>query len=220
MIANLEPRGPGSSVATYRLKVTLIGAKPFIWRRLRVPGNANLGWLHAVLQVAMGWTNSHLHHFLTSEARYSDPRYNEDVGLGDTPDRDESKATLASVAPLQGTEFVYEYDFGDSWEHLITVEQLLEPDPACERRAVCTAGARACPPEDCGGVWGFGDLLKIIKNPKHKENESMMEWLGGEFDPAAFNLEQVNPWLAKLKWPHVTEAQLRKVLMARDGYAG
>jgi hypothetical protein len=218
MIANLEPRVPGSSGATYHLKVTLIGAKPSIWRRLRVPGNDNLGWLHAVLQVAMGWTNSHLHHFLTSEARYSDPRCNEDIGLGDTPDRDESKATLASVAPLHGTEFVYEYDFGDSWEHLVTVEQILEPDPAGERRAVCTGGARACPPEDCGGVWGFGDLLKIIKNPKHREHEPMMEWLGGEFDPAAFSLEQLNPWLAKLKWPRVTEAQLRKVLMARDGY--
>ncbi len=220
MIANLEHRVPGSSVATYHLKVTLIGTKPSIWRQLRVPGDANLGWLHAVLLVAMGWTNSHLHHFLTREARYSDLRYNEDIGLGEPPDRDESKATLAAVAPLQGTEFVYEYDFGDSWEHLITVEKIVERDLACQRHAVCTRGARACPPEDCGGVWGYGDLLKVIKNHKHEDHRSMMEWLGGKFDPKAFDLEKVDCWLEKLKWPRVTEAQLRKVLMARDGYQG
>jgi hypothetical protein len=204
----------------YDLKAVLMGTKPSVWRRLRVPGNANLGWLHAVLQVAMGWTNSHLHHFLTREARYSDPRYNEDIGLGEKPDGDESKSALAHVASLPGTEFVYEYDFGDSWRHLITVEKIVERDPACERHAVCTGGARACPPEDCGGVWGYGDLLKIIKNPGHAEHASMREWLGGELDPEAFDLEEVNYWLEKLKWPRVTEAQLRKVLMGRDGYQG
>lgn len=218
MISNIEPRAPRSSNSRYHLKVTLVGTKPAIWRRLQVPGNANFGWLHAVLQVAMGWTNSHLHHFMTSDARYSDPRNNEDMGFGETADQDESKATLAQVVPLQGTEFLYEYDFGDSWEHLIIVEKILPSDPASAGKALCLSGARACPPEDCGGVWGYGDLLKIIKNPNHEDHSSMFEWLGGEFDPKALDLESVNSHLRKLQWPRVTESQLREVLMARDGY--
>jgi len=218
MIAYIEPVGAQSSAPIYHLKVTLLGTKPAIWRRLQVPGNASLGWLHAVLQVSMGWTNSHLHHFMTSEARYCDPRNNEDMGFGKTPDRDESKATLAQVAPQQGTQFAYEYDFGDSWEHLVIVEKILPSDPASVGEALCLSGARACPPEDCGGVWGYGDLLKIIKDPKHEEHGAMMEWLGGKFDPKAFDLEAVNFHLQRLKWPRVTESQLRKILMARDGY--
>ena len=218
MIANIEPVSAKPSAPVYHLKVALLGTKPAIWRRLQVPGNASLGWLHAVLQVAIGWTNSHLHHFLTSEARYSDPRNNEDMGFGEPPDRDESKATLAQVVPLQGTQFAYEYDFGDSWEHLVIVEKILPPDPASVGKALCLGGARACPPEDCGGVWGYGDLLKIIKDPKHEEHGAMMEWLGGKFDPKAFDLDVVNLHLQKLKWPRVTDGQLRKVLMARDGY--
>lgn len=217
MIANIELIGAKPSAIIYHLKVTLLGTKPAVWRCLQVPGNANLGWLHAVLQVTMGWTNSHLHHFMTSEARYSDPRNNEDMGFGEEPDRDESKATLAQVVPLQGTQFAYEYDFGDSWEHQVIVEKILPSDPASAGKALCLSGARACPPEDCGGVWGYGDLLKIIKDPKHEDHGSIMEWLGGKFDPKAFDLGSVNLHLQKLKWPRVTESQLRKVLMAQYG---
>src|SRR5512138_804506 len=95
MNANLESTTGKAPARIYCLKVVLLGSKPPIWRRLHVPGNANLGWLHAVLQVAMGWTNSHLHHFLTADARYSNLRDNEEMGFGDEPDRDEAKATLA-----------------------------------------------------------------------------------------------------------------------------
>ena len=217
MIANVDPAAAKSAASPiYQLKVVLLGGEPPIWRRLQVPGNASLGWLHAVLQISMGWTNSHLHHFLTRDARYSDPRHYEDIGLGDEPDRDEARATLLQVAPEEGAQFRYEYDFGDSWEHEITVEKVLPA--AAGTVAVCLDGARACPPEDCGGIWGYANLVKILKNPKHPEHKSMKEWIGGVFDPNAFDKVKINFWLCKLKWPKVTEAQLRKVLMGRDNY--
>jgi hypothetical protein len=218
MISHIQPTVGKANARVYQLKVVLIGSNPAIWRRLRVPGNANLGWLHAVLQVAMGWTNSHLHHFLTVDARYSDPRNNEDLALGEGPDRDEAKATLVQAVPDEGAQFGYEYDFGDSWEHEITVEKILPHDAAAATVALCLDGARACPPEDCGGVWGYANLLKILKNRKHPEHRSMMEWLGRPPDAEAFDVAKSNTWLRKLKWPRVTEAQLRKVLMGRDNY--
>jgi hypothetical protein len=162
MIAIIEPTVTNASAPIYHLKVVLNETKPIIWRRLQVPGNANLGWLHAVLQVAMGWTNSHLHQ--------------------------------------------------------IMVEKILTHDPAAATVALCLGGARACPPEDCGGPWGYDNLLKILRNPKHEEHDSMKEWLGRPLDPAAFDVEKVNTYLRKLKWPRTTESQLRKVFMARDDY--
>jgi hypothetical protein len=217
MIANIESAAAKSAAPTYQLKIVLLGAEPSIWRTLQVPGHANLGWLHAVLQTAMGWTNSHLHHFLTVDARYSDSRYNEGVGFGDEADRDEARATLLQIAPKAGAQFGYEYDFGDSWEHEITVQKILPAAPGTT--AFCLNGARACPPEDCGGIWGYAELLKALKNPKHPEHKSRKEWIGGAFDPDVFDKAKVNSWLGKLKWPRVTEAQLRKVLMGRDNYA-
>lgn len=217
MISTSESTAGKAAAPIYRLKIVLLGTKPPVWRRLQVPGDASLGWLHAVLQVAMGWTNSHLHHFLTADGRYTDPRHGEDMGFGEAPDRDEANATLAQVAPGEGAQFGYEYDFGDSWEHEITVEKILPGQPAAAP-ALCLDGARACPPEDCGGIWGYAELLKTLKNPKHPEHQTMKEWLGGPFDAESFDAAKVNLWLRKLKWPRATEAQLRKVLMGRDGY--
>ena len=214
MIANVEGVAAKSGASVYQLKVVLAGSQPVIWRRLLVSGDAKLGWLHAVLQTAMGWTNSHLHHFLTQDARYSDPRNNEDLVFGEEPDQDENKASLMQIASKTGARFGYEYDFGDSWEHEITVEQILPVIPGMT--ALCLDGAGACPPEDCGGIWGYAELLEALKNPKHPEHKSRREWLGGDFDPKAFDKAKVNVWLGKLKWPRVTEAQLGKVLMGRD----
>ncbi len=218
MIANIDPTVTKVGASIYHLEIVLQGTKPPVWRRLRVPGNANLGWLHAVLQVAMGWTNSHLHHFFIGEERYSNPLPDEGMGFGDESARDEAKATLAEVVPQPGTQFGYEYDFGDSWEHVITVEKILPLDPAGAKMALCLDGASACPPEDCGGIGGYADLLKILRDPKHEEHESMKEWLGRPLDPKAFDAAKINTYLQKLKWPRPTESQLRKVLMARDSY--
>ncbi len=215
-----KTRSAGKSPApVFQLKVTLTGTKPPIWRRLQVPGDANLGWLHAVLQVALGWTNSHLHHFIFGQERYTDLSTADDGGFGDESGRDEGEALLTAVAEA-GAIFAYEYDFGDSWEHLVEVEKELPPDPAVSKAAVCLAGARACPPEDCGGVWGYADLQKILKNPKHPEHRRMKGWLGRPLDVEAFDVAEVNAWLKRLKWPRVTEGQLRPVLMARTGYCG
>ena len=218
MIAQIEPSTGKPSAPLYHLKVVLIGTKPIIWRRLQVPGNANLGWLHAALQVAMGWTNSHLHQFRVGELLYSDLRHNFREYEGDPEIFDENKETLQQVAPQQKDMLAYEYDSGDSWHHQITVERILSPDSAVSSMALCLDGARACPPEDCGGTWGYDNLLKILRNPKHEEHDSMKEWLGHPPDPEAFDPEKVNTYLKKLKWPRTTESQLRKVLMARDDY--
>lgn len=218
MIAPAEPLAGKGGSSLFQLKIVLLGSRPAIWRRLQVPGDARLDWLHAVLQVAMGWTNSHLHHFLTSDARYTDPRQLEGPVSGEEPDRDETRFSLQQIAPETGVQFGYEYDFGDSWEHELTVEKILPPEAAAARTALCLAGARACPPEDYGGIWGYAELLKTLKNPKHPEHASMKEWLGRPFDATAFDVAKTNFWLRKLKWPRVTEAQLRKVLMGRDDY--
>ncbi len=208
MISTTEPATGGKPAAPlYQLQVALLGSKPPIWRRLQVPGNARLDWLHAVLQVALGSTNSHLHQFLTADARYTDLRQNEDPGFGEEPDRDEAKTTLAQIAPAQGATFGYEHDFGDSWEHAITVEKLLPTDPAATTTTLCLDGARACPPEDCGGIWGYAELLKTLKNKRHPDHQHMKEWVGGKFDAGAFDVKKTNLWLAKLKWPGVTDAQ-------------
>ncbi len=208
----------GKSATMYQLKITLPDLP--VWRRLRVRGDVNLGLLHAVIQVAMGWTNSHLHQFTIGNKRYSDPRINDDMGFGEPPDLDEGRTALMEVVPREKAKFIYEYDFGDSWVHYVTVEKIHEPDAAHKGFAECLAGGCACPPEDCGGIGGYADLLEIIKDSKHEEHESMMEWLGGKFDPDAFDIEKVNTYLQKLKWPRTTENQLARVLMERDDFRG
>jgi Plasmid pRiA4b ORF-3-like protein len=218
MIANIEPTGTKASAPLYHLKIILNETKPSVWRHLQVPGNASLGWLHAVFQVAMGWTNSHLHQFRVGELLYSDLRHNFPEYEGDPEIFDEYKTSLQQVVRCKKDVLTYEYDFGDSWHHQITVEKILSPDSAAVTMAVCLDGARTCPPEDCGGTSGYDNLLKILRNPKHEEHQSMKEWLGRPFDPKAFDVEKVNTHLRKLKWPRTTESQLRKVLMARDEY--
>jgi hypothetical protein len=221
-MATARKRQPAyaAPASTYHLKITLEGTKPPIWRRLQVPSNANLGWLHAVIQVAMGWTNSHLHQLIVGERMYSDPTFELAEFEGDPEVFDANKTVIHEIAPRVKSAFVYEYDFGDSWEHRVTVEKILDPDPGTPRIAQCLDGERACPPEDCGGVWGYANLLKIIRNPKHREYEEMMEWLGGEFDPEAFEREKINKCLRKLKWPRTTVSQLATVLMQRDDVRG
>ncbi|MCB1127831.1 MAG: plasmid pRiA4b ORF-3 family protein, partial [Verrucomicrobiae bacterium] len=146
---------------------------------------------------------------------YSDTRHHFAEFEGDPEILEERDCTLQQIAPSEHDTFDYEYDFGDSWEHELTVVKILSPDPASATTALCLDGARACPPEDCGGVWGYENLLKILKNRKHPEHQTMKKWLGRPFDAEAFDVAGTSLWLRKLKWPRVTEAQLRKVLMSR-----
>ncbi|MCL4178009.1 MAG: plasmid pRiA4b ORF-3 family protein [Verrucomicrobia bacterium] len=210
-----RPRQPASPIKWYQLKITLECTKPAVWRRIAVRGDIKLDLLHAVLQLAMGWTNSHLHMFLIGADRYSDSSMIDNPGWGGDEDKDERKLTLAQVVDRGFNLFGYEYDFGDSWTHLLAVEKELPPDPASKAIARCLDGARACPPEDCGGFPGFEELLKVMKNPKHREYRSMVEWLGAPFDPEAFNLRETNLFLARLKWPRTSVEQLARILQAR-----
>ena len=205
---------PGPRI--YHVEIVLNGIEPRIWRRLQVPGDARLGWLHAVIQVALGWTNSHLHQFIIGNRVCSDPTFDLNEFDEDPPILDENKVTLMDVAPREKDFFYYEYDFGDSWSHRVTIKKILVPDPTLETKAFCLAGARACPPEDCGGLWGYEELLKVIRDPEDEEHESMMEWLGGSFDPDAFDRDKANQYLRKLNWPRTTIPRLARILMQRD----
>jgi len=181
----------------YQLRILLMGSKPAIWRRLLVPGSVRLSVLHAIIQEVMGWTNSHLHEFKMGDTSYSDPEF----GLQeDDPDvQDEFKARLSEVAPKEGASFLYEYDFGDGWRHNILVERILPSVPKQRKIAVCLAGARACPPEDCGGIYGYMDFLEAIRDPSHERHEELLDWIGGDFDPEAFDVNLVNECLKGIK---------------------
>ena len=177
----------------YQLKVTLGGSKPPIWRRLQVKDSTRLGDLHVILQVAMGWTDSHLHQFILRGEYFGAPDFDDSGEM-----TDEDKTALRDLGLSEKSRFVYEYDFGDGWQHAILVEKIL-PVERGVRYPVCLAGKLARPPEDCGGIWGFYNLLGIVADPKHPEHEEMREWLGGGFDPQAFDLDAVNTRLAEVR---------------------
>jgi hypothetical protein len=184
--------GGGRSV--HRVKITMRGARPPIWRRLEVPSQITLQQLHHVIQQAFGWQGHHLWVFATDNGEFGMP----DRELGH---RSAAATKLDEVAPRAADRLGYTYDFGDDWEHDITVEDVLlaEPGLAYPR---CVAGRRACPPEDCGGMWGYEELMEILADPCHEEHADRVEWLGldsaGEFDPALFSLEQTNKQLSRL----------------------
>ena len=156
------------TAAVYQLKITLLGIKPPIWRRIQV-SDCTLDVLHEHIQAAMGWMNSHLHHFKLGENLYGDPLLMaenfEELGY-----RDSTRTRLSEIVPQGGKRFrfLYEYDFGDSWEHEVLVESYA-PAESGRQYPMCLEGARACPPEDCGGVWGYGDFLEAIGNDKHEQ---------------------------------------------------
>jgi len=176
----------------YQLKVTLRGSSPAIWRRFKVPGNISLHELHLILQVVMGWTNSHLYRFEIKGTEFGEP--NPESSLYGLQIKDAKRTMLKKVAPQEKAKFIYEYDFGDSWKHEIMVEKILPTEPRiCP--PVCLGGKGACPPEDCGGIWGYTELLEIVRNRGHKRHAEVMEWLGEQFDPEEFDLGKVNEWL-------------------------
>jgi hypothetical protein len=179
-------------IQIYELKLEMLEVEPSIWRRLLVPGSITLAQLHEVIQTAMGWTNSHLHEFIVGEHIYSDPEFEIDEA------RSEYRYRLARLAPRVRNTITYLYDFGDGWEHQIRVEAIIENDTRYPGKPVCLAGARNCPPEDCGGPWGYQNFMKAIGNKKHKEHKELIEWVGGSFDPEHFDLDEVNHLLRKI----------------------
>jgi hypothetical protein len=199
-----------------QIEVTLYRVRPEIRRRLLVPANARLDWLHAVLQVAMGWNNSHLHRFNVNGRLYSNTQHHFAEYEDDPVILEEADFKLGDVVYGEGALFSYEYDFGDDWQHQVVVERVLPPDSGVPRAALCTDGQRACPPEDCGGSWGYEELLSALRNRRHPEHARMRQWVGREFDAEAFDIAYTNLWLRKLPWPHVSVPQLGRVLTGRD----
>jgi hypothetical protein len=169
----------------YELKVTLEGIRPPIWRRFRVRDDITLEELHDLLQEIMGWTNSHLHQFVVGGTYYG----HRDPEL--PPRQDEKKVLLRQVLEKPKDRLIYEYDFGDSWEHRVVLEQMLAHEPRA-RYPVVLAGKRACPPEDCGGVPGYYRLLEVLAAPRHPEHRDMVEWVGGSFDAESFDMGALN----------------------------
>jgi len=176
----------------YQIHLKLKGSKPNIWRRLLVPSDVPLSDLHKIIQTTMGWTNSHLHQFIKDRTFYEPTPPVDD--LCDSSGTDYTGLTLDELLKTKNDTMTYEYDFGDGWEHEIKLEAIL---PADEKGTLpkCTAGAMACPPEDCGGIWGFKEFKKIMKTPDHPEYEDYAEWYEGEFDPKMFDMEEVNEML-------------------------
>jgi hypothetical protein len=178
----------------FRLRIELLESEPLIWRRLLVPADITLPRLHRCLQIVMGWENYHLHSFEAGQARYG-PREAEleDLGM-----EDERRVRLDALLDDTRRELRYEYDYGDGWEHRIVLEQI---ETANDRThyPVCTAGERACPPEDVGGIHGYADFVASLTDRRHDAHEENLRWIGGVFDPAGFDLNAVNRALRRAR---------------------
>lgn len=141
----------------------------------------------------MGWDNSHLHQFIKNRTFYSQKM--EDDDFWDEMDNvDYTDMNISDLLTLEKEKIIYEYDFGDGWEHDVILEKIVPLDKKLDY-PVCVKGEMCCPPEDCGGPWGYPEMLAILKDPKNEEYEGYMEWLGGEFDPEEFDIDDVNELL-------------------------
>ena len=178
---------------TYQLKIGLKGAKPPIWRRFLIENSVTLPELHLVIQIVMGWKNCHLHQFIVANKYYgiSDPDFDMDLET-----IDENKYRISQLLIKEKDSIVYEYDFGDGWEHNIRLEKILTFDPKQEL-PFCIKAKGACPPEDVGGIWGYYDFLEALNDSKHPEHEGFREWIGGDFDPDGCDIDGINRLLAE-----------------------
>ena len=174
----------------YQFKVTLKGTRPPIWRRIHVPESYTFWDLHVAIQDAMGWEDYHLHEF-----EVVSPSTGSKVSIG-IPSEDswteilrEDNQKIKDYFTMDNRSAAYVYDFGDNWEHTVTLEKTLPREDVAY--PLCTGGKRACPPEDCGGIWGYEELVEVLKNPDHEEYEDMMSWVDEDFDSEYFNEKEV-----------------------------
>ncbi len=173
---------PPASTLGYRLKITLEQTRPAIWRRLEIV-DCTLDVLHELIQFAMGWENYHMHAFKVGDQLFGLPEMDDTI--------DESSIRLSELVQQGCKELRYWYDFGDDWWHTIKIEKEFQVTPDAKYPR-CTAGARACPPEDIGGAWGYQEFLEVMADPKDERHKEMKEWCGEKFDAERFDVNKVN----------------------------
>ncbi|WER50547.1 plasmid pRiA4b ORF-3 family protein [Cupriavidus sp. WKF15] len=186
------PSSPMPKTASI-LRIELLDVKPLVWRRIVVPVNIQLPKLHKIIQAVMGWEDSDLHLFNIGGTSYGvlDDEFPDDHALPE-------KAVRLSKVLGSDTEFEYQYDFGDNWQHRIVVEAIGVPDLALTL-PVCLAGENACPPEDVGGVSGYDRFREALADPENEEHLDYRTWVGGIFDPAGFDVNAVNSRLRAIR---------------------
>lgn len=177
----------------YQVQISLMSFKPKIWRRILIPSDMLLSDFHKVIQTTMGWVNGHLHQFVKNRTFYAEVFEDDDFGMNIV---DYKGMKVSDLLKKEKEKIIYEYDFGDGWEHIILLEKVLPVDPKMQY-PICLTGKMNCPPEDCGGVWGYANMLEILTQPKHPEYKSYMEWLGEGFDPKYFDKNEINELLAE-----------------------
>jgi len=174
----------------YLIRIKLNNITPQITREIVIDSSVLLSNFHKIIQTVMGWTNSHLHQFRVGNLIYSQP---DDESLMECIDY--TDVELQTILNSDNKEIIYDYDFGDDWEHIITLKKTMEEIP--KQLPICISGKRNCPPEDCGGPYGYMTLLRILKNPKHKQYKEMKQWIGKKFDSEYFDIEIINKLLKK-----------------------
>jgi len=206
--------------AVYQLRITLKNIRPPIWRQVLVPMDFRLDQLHTLIQLVMGWDDDHLHEFeLVTKppipagddsrlfqkilrALQQERRFMPAEGMNELFDdevEDESKVSIGELCPRVNDKLAYVYDFGDHWIHEVKVQKILSAKPG-EHYPLCLKGKRACPPEDCGGIWGYEHLLEVLSDPDHEEHEELLDWVGGDYDPEEFDLEAAAKNLRQIEW--------------------
>ncbi len=189
------PGGVAKPLEIYQIKVTLTDLQPPIWRRIQVRGDTTLAELHRILQCTLGWTDTHLHQFIIRGEHYGVPDEDNSEARKTS---DERKYKLSDLVPTEGSPFVYTYDFRDNWKHELVVEKVLPPQKGV-RYPLCLAGARACPPEDIGGIPGYENFLQALADANHPEHDEYLEWIGDTFDPEKFDPDEVNQLLRAMR---------------------
>jgi hypothetical protein len=184
---------PSKQPLVSQLHISLLESSPLIWRRVLVPSGITLGTLHKVLQVVMGWEDCHSHEYLFDGEAYTVP--DPDIEFGRTL-RDERRKKLSSLLKSENDTLRYLYDPGDGWVHAVTLEKIL-PEEKSLKTPRCIEGEGACPPENCGGISGYAELLKVLDDPDHPHYREKRAWAGGRFDPGRFDPKVVNRRLAE-----------------------
>lgn len=172
----------------HQIKVTLRGIRPPVWRRVVVDSGTSLADLANLLEAAMGWLGGHLHAFDDGESIYQLPNPDGDFGWGRRT-IDERTVAISDVLAEPKAKLRWDYDFGDGWQHDIVVESIRATEPDVDA-PTCVAGRRACPPEDCGGVWGYERLLAARADPDHEDHQELPEWTPPDFDPNEFDASE------------------------------